>query len=72
MKIQIFGSAAMLAALIGLSGSAFAQTDQTLPIPGGEVAKDLLADFRVCGQAVLARKSIPRPSCRRSNSICGP
>jgi hypothetical protein len=41
MKTLFFGSAALLAALIGLSGSAFAQSDQTLPIPGGEVAKDL-------------------------------
>jgi intracellular sulfur oxidation DsrE/DsrF family protein len=40
MKTPLFG-AAVLAALIGLSGSVFAQSDQTLPIPGGEVAKDL-------------------------------
>jgi intracellular sulfur oxidation DsrE/DsrF family protein len=41
MKTLFIGNAALLAALVGLSGSAFAQTDQTLPIPGGEVAKDL-------------------------------
>jgi len=40
MRTSFFASAA-LAALIGLSGSVFAQSDQALPIPGGEVAKDL-------------------------------
>jgi hypothetical protein len=38
---MVLCGAALAAALIGLSGSALAQSDQTLPIPGGEVAKDL-------------------------------
>ncbi|MGP0075019.1 MAG: DsrE family protein [Bryobacteraceae bacterium] len=41
MKTPFFGIAALLAVLIGLPGSVFAQSDQALPIPGGEVAKDL-------------------------------
>jgi len=40
MKKTFFWGA-VLAALIGLSGSVFAQTGVSLPIPGGEVAKDL-------------------------------
>lgn len=39
-KTSFFG-AAVLAALLGLSGSVFAQSGQTLPIPGGAVAKDV-------------------------------
>ncbi len=41
MKTWFFGGAALLAAVIGLCGSALAQSDQALPIPGGEVARDL-------------------------------
>ena len=37
----LFVDSGVLAALIGLTGSAFAQPDPTLPIPDGEVAKDL-------------------------------
>jgi len=40
MKTFLRG-AAVLAALIGLAGSALAQSRQNLPIPGGEVAKDV-------------------------------
>ncbi|MGA2878146.1 MAG: DsrE family protein [Bryobacteraceae bacterium] len=41
MKTSLFSSAAVFAALIGLSGSALAQPDQPLAIPGGEVARDV-------------------------------
>ena len=41
MKRLLTGGAAVLAVLIGLSGSALAQSAQTLPIPGYEAAKDM-------------------------------
>lgn len=41
MKVSLFASAAMLAALVGLSGSVFAQSAEPLAIPGGDVAKDV-------------------------------
>src|ERR1039458_266380 len=41
MRKLLTGGASVLAALIGLSGSAFAQSAQTLPIPGYEAAKDI-------------------------------
>jgi len=41
MRRLLIGGATLMAALIGLSGSARAQSAQTLPIPGYEAAKDL-------------------------------
>jgi intracellular sulfur oxidation DsrE/DsrF family protein len=41
MKTLWIGAAVVLAALIGLSGSAHAQSMQTLPIPGIEAATDM-------------------------------
>jgi intracellular sulfur oxidation DsrE/DsrF family protein len=41
VKTLFFSTAALVAALLGITGSALAQGDQSLAIPGGEVAKDL-------------------------------
>lgn len=41
MRRLLSGSAAMLAVLIGLSGSAVGQSSESLPIPGYEAAKEL-------------------------------
>jgi len=51
MRRLLTGSAAVLAVLIGLSGSAPAQPAQTLPLPGYEAAKD-----------VPGAKELPDPS----------
>jgi intracellular sulfur oxidation DsrE/DsrF family protein len=41
MKRSFMRSAVVFAALIGLAGSTFAQSAQTLPVPEGQVAKDI-------------------------------
>ena len=41
MKRVSIGRAVALAAFLGLSATAYAQSGQPLPIPGGEVAKDV-------------------------------
>ena len=41
MKRSVIDGVAVLAALILFSGSAFAQSAETLPIPGGPVARDV-------------------------------